>query len=553
MANYKIKVCGEVREYPEGTQLLEIAEEYQKDYEHDIVLAMMNSKLCELNKVIKADCDIKFVTTAESCGNQAYRRSVTLLMLKAFYDVCGEQNIEKITVEFSLSKGYYCTLKGNIKLSRDVLYSVKKHMEQMVFQNLPITKKTLPTGEVIERFKKHHMYDKEKLFRFRKSSTVNVYSLNGFEDYFYGYMLPSTGYLKYFELYPYDEGFVIQMPVKEEPEVVPPFKPQHNLFNVLKDSTELNNVMEIDTVGSLNEQIAKGNINDIILVQEALQEKRIAYIAHLIDQRPNVKFVMIAGPSSSGKTTFSHRLAIQLKTMGKRVHTIGVDDYFVNREHTPKDENGEYNYEVLEALDIEQFNKDMTDLNNGLEVQMPTFNFKTGKREYKGNTLKLNEGDILVIEGIHCLNDSLSYSLEKDSKFKIYISALTTLNIDEHNRIPTTDARLIRRIVRDARTRATNAEETIARWASVRRGEENHIFPYQEEADVMFNSALLYELSVLKQYCEPLLFSIPITSPYHSEAKRLIKFMDYFIGVSSDTIPTNSIVREFVGGSCFKV
>lgn len=553
MANYKINVCGEVREYPEGTQLLEIAEEYKKDYEHDIVLAMMNNKLCELNKTIKEDSVIKFVTTADACGNQAYRRSVTLLMLKAFYDVCGEQNIEKITVQFSLSKGYYCTMKGSVKLSKDILYSVKKHMEQMVFQNLPIVKKTMPTGEVIERFKKHHMYDKEKLFRFRRSSTVNVYSLNGFEDYYYGYMLPSTGYLKYFELYPYDEGFVIQMPVKEAPEVVPPFQPQNKLFNVLKDSTNLSSIMEIDTVGSLNEQIAKGNINDIILVQEALQEKKIAYIAHLISQRPDVKFVMIAGPSSSGKTTFSHRLAIQLKTMGKKVHTIGVDDYFVDREHTPRDSDGQYNYEVLEALDVEQFNKDMTALNNGMEVSMPTFNFKTGKREYKGNTIKLEEGDILVIEGIHCLNDNLSYSLDKDSKFKIYISALTTLNIDEHNRIPTTDGRLIRRIVRDARTRATNAEETIARWASVRKGEENYIFPYQEEADIMFNSALVYEISVLKQYCEPLLFSIPVTSPYHAEAKRLIKFMDYFIGVSSDTIPSNSIMREFVGGSCFKV
>ena len=553
MANYKINVCGEVREYPEGTQLLEVAEEYKKYYEHDIVLAMMNNKLCELNKTIKEDSVIKFVTTADTCGNQAYRRSVTLLMLKAFYDVCGEQNIEKITVQFSLSKGYYCTMKGSIKLSKDILYSVKKHMEQMVFQNLPIVKKTMPTGEVIERFKKHHMYDKEKLFRFRKSSTVNVYSLNGFEDYYYGYMLPSTGYLKYFELYPYDEGFVIQMPVKEAPEVVPPFQPQNKLFNVLKDSTNLSSIMEIDTVGSLNEQIAKGNINDIILVQEALQEKKIAYIAHLISQRPDVKFVMIAGPSSSGKTTFSHRLAIQLKTIGKKVHTIGVDDYFVDRERTPRDSDGEYNYEVLEALDVEQFNKDMTALNNGLEVSMPTFNFKTGKREYKGNTIKLDEGDILVIEGIHCLNDSLSYSLDKNSKFKIYISALTTLNIDEHNRIPTTDGRLIRRIVRDARTRATNAEETIARWASVRKGEENYIFPYQEDADIMFNSALVYEISVLKQYCEPLLFSIPVTSPYHAEAKRLIKFMDYFIGVSSDTIPTNSIMREFGGGSCFKV
>ena len=553
MANVMVNVCGEEREYPAGTQLLEVAEEYKKIFRYDIALAMVDNKLSELTKALKPNSKIKFVTVGETCGNQAYRRSVTLLMLKAFYDVCGEQNIDKITVEFSLSKGYYCTLKGNVKLTRELLMSVKKHMSQMVFQNLPIVKSTIPTNEAIERFKKNNMPDKEKLFSFRRSSMVNVYSLNGFEDYFYGYMLPSTGYLKYFELYPYDEGFVLQMPVKESPETVPAFKPQNKLFNVLKESTSWGRMMGVDTVGALNQEISKGNINDIILIQEALQEKRIALIAQEIDERPNVKFVMVAGPSSSGKTTFAHRLAIQLKTLGKKVHTIAVDDYFVNRENTPRDENGDYNYEILEALDVEQFNRDMTALKNGEVVDMPTFNFKTGKREYKGKKLQLAEGDILVIEGIHCLNDNLSYSLDRDSKYKIYISALTSLNVDEHNRIPTTDGRLIRRIVRDARTRATSAEETIARWPSVRRGEEHHIFPFQEEADAMFNSALIYELSVLKQYCEPLLFSIPTTSPYYAEANRLLKFLNYFLGVSSENIPSNSLIREFVGGSCFKV
>ncbi len=553
MGNITVNVCGETREYPEGIQLLQIANEYKSKFDHDIVLALVGNKLTELAKELKSSCDIKFVTTAETCGNQAYRRSVTLMMLKAFYNVCGYQNIEKITVNFSLSKGYYCTFKGSVKLTRDLLYSVKKNMEQMVTQDIPILKNSIPTCEVIERFAKHHMYDKEKLFRFRKSSRVNVYSLNGFEDYYYGYMVPSTGYLKYFELYPYDEGFVLQMPVKAEPEVVPPFKPQNKLFSVLTETSNWGAMMEVDTVGALNEHIAAGNINDIILIQEALMEKKIADIAAKIHMRKNVKFVMIAGPSSSGKTTFSHRLSIQLRTLGVKVHTIAVDDYFIDREKTPRDENGDYNFEILEALDVEQFNKDMTALGNGEEVDMPTYNFKTGKREYRGNKLKLNEGDVLVIEGIHCLNDKLSYSLDRDSKFKIYISALTTLNVDEHNRIPTTDGRLIRRMVRDARTRATSAEETIARWPSVRRGEENHIFPFQEEADVMFNSALIYELSVLKQFCEPLLFSIPRTSPYYSEANRLIKFLDYFLGVGSENIPTNSLLREFVGGGCFKV
>lgn len=553
MGNISINVCGEVREFPQGIQVLEIAEDYKKNYEYDIALAMMNGKLCELTRVLNESCTIKFITTADTSGNLAYRRSVTLLMLKAFYDVCGSQNIEKITVEFSVSKGYYCTLKGNAKVSSDLLLDVKKRMQQMVFQNIPIVKSTLPTGDVIERFAKSGMHDKERLFKFRKNSRVNVYSLDGFEDYFYGYMLPSTGYLRYFELYQYDEGFVLQMPVKNDPETVPPFKPQNKLFTVLKEAQQWGDMMEVDNVGALNEQIAQGNINDIILVQEALQEKKIAEIATQIYERKNVKFVMIAGPSSSGKTTFSHRLGIQLRTLGMKVHTIGVDDYFVNREDTPRDENGDYNYEILEALDVELFNRDMTALNNGEEVELPHYNFKTGKREYKGNKIKLNDGDVLVIEGIHCLNDKLSYSLDKNCKFKVYISALTTLNVDEHNRIPTTDGRLIRRIVRDARTRGTSAEETIARWPSVRRGEENHIFPYQEEADVMFNSALIYELSVLRQYCEPLLFSISKDSPYYTEANRLIKFMDYFLGVGSESIPTNSLIREFVGGGCFRL
>lgn len=553
MGNISVNVCGEVREYPEGIQILEIAEEYKKSFKHDIALAMVDNKLCELQKVLRRSCDLKFVTTGDACGNQAYRRSVTLMMLKAFYNICGENNIDKLTVQFSLSKGYYCTLEGNVKVTRALLMSVQKHMEQMVNQNIPIIKTSLPTQEVIERFAKHHMYDKEKLFRFRRSSRVNVYSLNGFEDYYYGYMLPSTGYLKYFELYPYDEGFVLQMPVRQEPEVVPPFNPQNKLFNVLTETSNWGKMMEVNTVGALNEHIASGDINDIILIQEALMEKKIADIAAQIHMRKNVKFVMIAGPSSSGKTTFSHRLSIQLRTLGMKVHTIAVDDYFIDRERTPRDENGDYNFEILEALDVEQFNKDMTDLSKGKEVSMPTYNFKTGKREYRGNKIKLNTGDVLVIEGIHCLNDKLSYSLDRDSKFKIYISALTTLNVDEHNRIPTTDGRLIRRMVRDARTRATSAEETIARWPSVRKGEENHIFPYQEEADVMFNSALVYELCVLKQYCEPLLFSIPRTSPCFSEAQRLIKFLDYFLAVGSENIPTNSLLREFVGGGCFKV
>lgn len=548
-----VTVGGELKQYNEGTSYTEIAKDFQDQYDSPIVLVLKNGKLTELFKKVTSDCRIEFLTTKTSPGIEAYRRSATLIMLKAFYDVVGNKNINKISVQYSLSKGYYCTLNSKVKLNQELIDKVKIRMNEIVAENAQINKRTIGTTSAIDLFNRHRMYDKEKLFKYRRASKVNIYSLKGFEDYFYGYMVPNTGYVKYFDLFLYDEGFVLQLPTKENPNVVPEFKPQKKLFNVLKESEKWSETLKIDTVGALNEQISQGNIKDIILVAEALQEKKIAEIATMIAESKDKKFIMIAGPSSSGKTSFSHRLSIQLKANGLNPHPIGVDDYFVNRDITPRDENGNYNFEVLEALDVEQFNKDMLELLDGKTVKMPTYNFITGKREYKGNTLTLGKDDILVIEGIHGLNDKLSYALPKNSKFKIYISALTQLNIDEHNRIPTTDGRLIRRMVRDARTRGISAEETIARWQSVRNGEESYIFPFQEEADVMFNSALIYELSVLKQFAEPLLFGIPSTSPEYVEAKRLLKFLDYFLGVNTEDIPKNSLVREFAGGSCFNV
>ncbi|MBQ3666342.1 MAG: nucleoside kinase [Lachnospiraceae bacterium] len=548
-----VKVGEITKQYDEGTSFLEISKDFAGQYDAEIVLAKKNGKLTELFKKVTSDCEIDFLTVKTSPGIDAYKRSATLIMLKAFYDVVGRKNIEKISVRYSLSKGYYCTIDGNLTLNEELLNTVKDKMKLIVSENVSINKRTISTTGAVNLFKRHKMHDKEKLFKFRRASKVNIYSVKGFEDYFYGYMVPSTGYVRYFDLYPYDEGFVLQLPVKEKPEEVPAFRPQNKLFQVLKESDRWGEMLNIDTVGSLNEEIAKGNINDIILVSEALQEKKISEIATTIANDRGKKFIMIAGPSSSGKTSFSHRLSIQLKANGLKPHPVAIDNYFVNRSMTPRDENGNYNFEVLEAIDVEQFNKDMTALSSGETVRMPTFNFITGEREYKGNTLTLGSDDILVIEGIHGLNDKLSYTLPKDSKFKIYISALTQLNIDEHNRVSTTDGRLIRRMVRDARTRGITAKETISRWQSVRNGEESYIFPFQEEADVMFNSALIYELAVLKQFAEPLLFGIDKDCPEYIEAKRLLKFLDYFLGVNTESIPTNSLVREFVGGSCFNV
>ncbi len=552
MRDIEVIVEGEHIECKEGTELLELAQRYQKKYQDDIVLAMVNHKLSELWKPVQDGDKITFLTTGTVSGNETYRRSMVMVMLKAFYDVYGHK-INNINVMYSLSKGYYCEVDGDLQVTRDELYQVKTRMTEIIKAAMPFEKHVISTNEAMEFFHKHRMYDKERLFKFRRSSRVNVYRLNKFEDYFYGYMVPNTGYLKYFELHAYDEGFVLQMPVKEEPRRVPKFCPQEKVFSVLKESSKWGELLEIGAVGALNENISKGKIGEIMLVQEALQEQKIAEIAKQLANRPDVKFIMIAGPSSSGKTTFSHRLSVQLRACGLHPHPIAVDNYFVNREDNPKDENGDYDFESLQAIDINLFNQDMGRLLKGEEVEIPSFNFKTGQRQYKGDTLKLGPDDILVIEGIHCLNDELSFSLPKESKFKIYISALTQLNVDEHNRISTTDCRLIRRIVRDARTRGATAEETLARWQSVRAGEEKNIFPYQEEADVMFNSALIYELAVLKQYVEPLLFGIAVDSPYYTEAKRMLKFMDYILGVSSDIVPANSLLREFIGGGCFNV
>ena len=550
---FQVTVDEQVREYEAGTTYRMIAEEFQKDYDARIVLAMVDKKLNELQKPVTKDCSITFKTVKDRTGYKTYRRSACLLLIKAIHDVVGEEKLDKIKIEFSVSKGYYVNAYGDFQINQEFLDTIKARMDEMVAADIPITKQSFALDDALKMFSDRGMKDKERLFRYRRASKVNVYGLEDFEDYYYGYMLPSTGYIDCYELFLYDTGFVIQMPVRKIPGVIPPFEPQPKLFATMKEANLWGDKLGIDTVGALNDKICEGNFNELILVQEALQESKIADIAADIAERGGKKFVMIAGPSSSGKTTFSHRLSIQLRAHGLIPHPIAVDDYFVNRELTPRDENGDFNFECLEAIDVEGFNKDMSALLAGETVELPSFNFKTGLREYKGNFKTLGPDDILVIEGIHGLNDKLSYALPAESKYKIYISALTSLNVDEHNRIATTDGRLIRRMVRDARTRGASAHKTLSMWQSVRRGEEENIFPFQESADAMFNSALIYELAVLKQFAEPLLFSVGKDDPEYQEAKRLLKFLEYFLGVSSENLPNNSILREFVGGSCFNV
>ena len=549
----KVTVGEEVKEYPVGICYADVVKDYEAVCPAPVILVIADGKLRELHKRLKRDCTLQFVTTRDPIGHETYKRSACLVLLKAIYDVAGKENISKVFIHYSMGGGYYLTMQGSTALSQDFLDQVKARMSEIVEAKLPIGKRSVSTDEAIEIFHRHRMYDKEKLFRYRRVSRVNIYNIENFEDYFYGYMAPHTGYVKYFDLKLYDEGFVLELPVLGEPDTLPAFCPKEKMFRVLKESEEWGNKLDVSTVGELNDRITREGVQSLLLIQEALQEGKISRIAEQIAEAGNKKFIMIAGPSSSGKTTFSHRLSVQLAAHGLKPHPIAVDNYFVDREHTPVDEFGEKNFECLEAIDVELFNRDMLDLLAGKRVELPVFNFKTGLREYRGDFLQLEKDDVLVIEGIHGLNDKLSYALPKESKFKIYISALTQLNIDEHNRIPTTDGRLIRRIVRDARTRGTSAKDTIARWPSVRRGEEQNIFPFQEEADVMFNSALIYELACLKVYAEPLLFGIDKSEPEYLEAKRLLKFFDYFVAVPSEEVPHNSILREFIGGSCFNV
>lgn len=580
MQEYSVKVTlpdGQVMAVTasESDTLEAVADRFKDYYEDDIILGIVNGRLRELNKKIKSDCELSFVTTADRDGRRTYRRSVVLLLQRAIYDVYG--SMTQLHVMHSLGEGYYCQLEKAVECadSQQEKYnedtdlqgsrensekSVTEHdidrivcsMCSFVEKDLPITKHSAKTQYAEQLFKEKGLHDKERLLHYRRSSRVNLYELDGVVDYFYGFMAPSTGMLKYFDIVPYESGFVLLFPGAQS-RSVEPLVTSNKLFHTLDDSREWSKMLGIGTIGSLNDAIAAGRGQEIMLLQEALMEQKIGNLAAQIASDDKKKFVMIAGPSSSGKTSFANRLSIQLIAKGRKPHPLSLDDYYVDRELCPKHPDGSFDFECLESIDVKLFNEDMNRLLKGEAVDMPSFNFKTGKREYRGRKLTLGADDILVIEGIHGLNDRLSQLIPPEHKFKIYISALTQLNIDEHNPLSTTDERLIRRIVRDARTRGTNAMETIAMWPSVRKGERENIFPFQEQADVMFNSALVYELAVLKVYAEPLLFGIERDCPEYLEAKRLLKLLDYFLPMPADGIPNNSLLREFVGGSCFNV
>lgn len=549
----KVNVDGVEYIYPKGTLYQAIAADFQEGYAHDILLVNRNGKLCELHKALDRDCTLKMITVEEKPGMQTYERSVVFLMLKAFYDVVRKENVERVSVEYSISHALFIRAKGAFTLGQELLNQVEGRMRAISEQAVPIRKESINTDDAVELFRKTQMYDKAQLLSFRINSHVNIYFLDEFSDYFYGYMVPDTGYLKCFGLQLFESGFVLRLPDQKNPSQLGAFHPSMKVFRELYDATLRSEALHISNVAEMNGVISQGNATHMILAHEAMMEKKIGDIAGEIAARKDVRFVMIADPSSSGKTTFSHRLSTQLLACGLHPHAIATDNYFKNRSETPLDQNGQYDFESLGAMDVEQFNADMTRLLRGETVEIPQFNFKKGVREYNGDYLTLGAQDVLVIEGIHCLNDQLSYSLPKESKYKIYISCLTTLNVDDHNYIPTTDARLLRRIERDARTRGYSARATIQMWPSVRRGEENNIFPFQDSADMIFNSALIYEIALLKPFVEPLLFGVPKDCEEYIEAKRLLKFLNYFLPIPADDVPKTSLMREFIGGGCYKV
>jgi len=545
------KNTNQTKEYFVGTSLQHIITDLGVKLKYPALGARVNNKIEELSYEIFRPKIVDFFDFTNIDGYRMYQRSLSFVLMKAVKDVLPEQ---QLLIEHSISRGFYCTIaQESFKLTADKVLEIADRMREIIAANIPFIRKEIPTADVISLFEKKGYYEKVKLFKTRPHLYTSVYILDDQEDYFYGYLVPTTGYLVNFDLIPYYNGMLLRFPSNENPDDLGRILEQEKLFEIFREYKQWGSVLGVSTLGSINEQLALNNGGELIKIAEALHEKKVGQIADIIKGNPKIKLILIAGPSSSGKTTFAKRLSVQLKVSGLKPVQISLDNYFVDRDKTPLDENGEYDFESLEALDIESFNMNMLDLLAGKKVQMPQFSFDAGKRFYvDDNYLEITPETIVLVEGIHGLNPKLSEIIPNDAKFKIYVSALTQLGLDSHNRIPTTDNRLLRRIIRDYQYRGYSALQTLRRWPSVRNGENRNIFPFQEEADIMFNSALLFELGILKKYVEPLLKIIPETEPEFSEALRLLKFLEYFMPFPDHEVPPTSILREFLSGSSFK-
>mgnify|MGYP001810208298 CR=1 FL=1 len=513
-----------------------------------IVAAIVNNEIRELTWQVREPCAVRFVDLHTEDGIRIYQRSLKFLLMKALHDCHPDRDV---AIRHSVSKGIFFDVVGE-PLTDEMVRGVERRMHELVARDIPFQKVVVSIEEARRIFRESGRDDRLGAIQNREKDYVTLYLFEDIDDYFYGYMVPSSGYLKLFELEPAEGGIVLVIPKKEDPTRLPEGKVPGKLFNVFAEYTSWLRILGVGDVGHLNERVTGGQINDFIRIAEALHEKKIATIAdRILQDAARVRIVLIAGPSSSGKTTFAQRLSVQLRVNGITPVNVSVDDYFVNQDRSPRDADGKPDFEALECVDLALFNQDLQTLIDGGEIALPTFNFAKGVREYHGRRLRLEPGQILVVEGIHGLNPRLTDRIAPQNKFHIYISAITSMQIDRHNRIPTTDLRLIRRMVRDYRTRGASAEKTIDMWPSVRRGEERNIFPFQEESDAMFNSSLIFELGVLKAHALPLLQAIRPEQSEYAEARRLIEFLSYFEPIASDEVPRTSILREFIGGSSF--
>jgi uridine kinase len=548
----QITVNGTTMQVPVDANLAQIAAAFKEEFKvpHPFLVAQSGNKIVELYRVPKDGDEVELLDITNFHAYLCYQRSVSFVMIHAARQVLGEDI--RVVVEHSINKNYYCEiLRDDFTLTSEILEQIKTKMQEIVAADLPISKHSLRVDEAIEIARKMNLHDKGRLLSYRTASSVNFYCLEGFYDYFYGPMAVSTGVLSKFDLTFAGNGFMLIFPDRKNPEEYSQQRNVTKLTQIFKESNRWARILEIDTVGALNDKISGGLAAEVIRVNEALHEKSVANIAdQVLALKKNV--VLIAGPTSSGKTTFSHRLAVHLQVNGLKPHVIGLDDYYVNRDQTPLDEEGKPDFESIRSIDTAQFNEDLEELLAGKTVQMPKFNFLTGQREYKGRFLRMSADDVLVIEGLHGLNPELSEKVSDDAKYKVFISALTQLNLDDHNRIPASDTRKVRRLVRDNHYRGFDAKRTIELWPSVVRGERANIFPFQEQADVIFNSALVYEMCILKVYAMPQLFAIPKDDIAYPEATRLLKFLDCFIAIPEKEVPITSLLREFIGGGVFK-
>ncbi|MCF2736317.1 Uridine kinase [uncultured Bacteroides sp.] len=542
----------ETREFPEGTSLIDIYRELGLNMPYGPVSAKVNNKVENLNFRVYYNKDVEFLDITSASGMRTYVRSLCFILVKAVDDLypCGT-----ISLEHPVSKGYFCKLHIDRTIGLDDVSRIKKRMQEIINEDLPITRYEQRTEDVIKIFQERGMTDKVKLLSTSGKLYSFYYRLGDTLDCYYSSLVPSTGYIKKFDIVKYYDGLLLQIPNKNNPEKIEELIKQEKMLEVFQEHHRWNEILGISTVGDFNIACNEGHAIDLINVSEALQERKIVKIADEIAARQvgenRVKIILISGPSSSGKTTFSKRLSIQLMTNGLKPYPISLDDYFVNRDNTPLDENGNHDFESLYAVDLPFFKKQLDTLLEGGEVELPKFNFSSGMRESSGIKFRLEDNMILILEGIHALNPELTPNIPAENKYKIYVSALTTILLDKHNYIPTTDNRLLRRIIRDSKYRGSSAESTIARWPSVRAGEEKWIFPYQENADAMFNSALLFELAVIKDHIEPILRKVPNKCPEYSEAHRLLHFLSYFVSIQDTELPPTSLLREFLGGSSF--